>query len=158
MNSKIGKRVAINTVVFDFDGVLLQSNAIKRDVYFQVFETVPRAATVVTKCLLEYPDFNRVELIGRVLSDLGPEQCASFGLCLDACVQRYTEMCEDLTSKCAEVAGAGLAIRSLSEYLALYINSATVEVKYLEATGKLQDSGFLTPKEPVPAARLVGKS
>ena len=116
----------ISCVVFDFDGVLLQSNAIKRDVYFKVFEDFPPAAPVIEECLNKFPDVNRVELIRRVIDQLS-DQHSSVIFDQDALVNSYSRICEDDTSTCPEVEGTTFALVSMSENLPLYINSATVE-------------------------------
>ena len=61
----------IKSIAFDFDGVLLQSNAIKRDVYFQIFPKNHDIQETITDCLLMFPDVNRVELIHKIIERLG---------------------------------------------------------------------------------------
>ena len=127
MTPEPSQRSALSTIVFDFDGVLLQSNAIKSDVYYKIFDATPNADTIVTECLAKYPDVNRVELIGHVLQQLESADPSAAQLSLDTLVGQYTELVEDLTAACEEVVGARQAIESLSHDYSLYINSATVE-------------------------------
>ena len=48
--------------------------------------------------------------------------------------------------------------KAIAEVSQTIINSAKVEVEYLKVTDQQRDSGFLTPPEPVPRARLAGNS
>ena len=62
-------------VVFDFDGVLVDSNAVKRQAYFDIFSSLgPRVVPAVTEVLDGDVDGDRFQQIRRILTRLGDEE------------------------------------------------------------------------------------
>lgn len=119
-------------VVFDFDGVLVDSNAVKRQAYFTIFEPLGAGATRTVEAVLRSDvESDRFQLIAEVLRRLGadgtlrPDQPADTAVAWYA--TRYNDICESYAATCAEVPGAAAAIEQLSPTHALFINSATPE-------------------------------
>jgi len=116
-------------VVFDFDGVLVSSNAVKRQAYTDIFTDAGLdAAAVVAAVLGEDVNGDRYETIRRILQRLGLAGLIN-GDTLDDRVawyaERYNEICEAHAATCDEVPGASDALTRLAERYALYVVSAT---------------------------------
>lgn len=120
-------------VVFDFDGVLVDSNAVKRQAYSDIFAHLgPSASGTAHSVLHGDVDSDRLQLIRRILSTLRDEGARLPPGSLDDLVtqyaERYNDICEEHAATCAEVAGASEAIERLGSAHALYVVSATPEV------------------------------
>ena len=113
-------------VVFDFDGVLVESNAVKRGAYRDIFASVPDSRPVVDEVLGADTEDDRFGVIRAILRGLG--QAA---IDLDAQVvsyaERYNTICEEHAATCRAVPGAAAALQSLSPQHPLYVVSATPE-------------------------------
>jgi phosphoglycolate phosphatase-like HAD superfamily hydrolase len=118
-------------VVFDFDGVLVDSNAVKRDAYALVFARFGDTARLVADGLDEQPDGNRFQVIGRVLDRVRAAGLLPAGEPAGGWVEHlagaYNDICEHHQATCSEVPGASEAIAALAPRAALYVNSATWE-------------------------------
>lgn len=62
----------INAFIFDFDGVLADSNQIKRNAYFEIFGEPARE--IINEVLEKNPDDNRYGIINKVLKRLKKER------------------------------------------------------------------------------------
>lgn len=119
----------IRCVVFDFDGVLVQSNAAKRRAYFDIFAATAGTAPLVERALRECRGSNRYQVIGHVLEQLRAAGRGPGGQAGAAAIQHYAALynriTEDHASTCPEVPGAAQTLHSLAARLPLYVNSAT---------------------------------
>lgn len=119
-------------VVFDFDGVLVDSNAVKRQAYFDIFASLGHAAAAtVDRVLAADVDSDRYELIRRMLAALPASGARAPAGRIDDLVntyaERYNDICEEHAATCAEITGASETIGRLAASHPLYINSATPE-------------------------------
>jgi len=116
--------------VFDFDGVLVDSNRIKREAYHRVFDGLD-AADVIARCLNERPQAHRFELIRTIVLKLMADGRLRGGMNPDRYVDRYgteyTRICETETARCDEILGASSVLPALAADYPLYINSSTWE-------------------------------
>lgn len=117
-------------VVFDFDGVLVDSNRLKREAYHRVFNGLD-ADKVIVRCLNEQPQAHRYEQIRRIVLELVAEGRLRGSTNLDQCVDRhgaeYTRICQAETARCDEIPGASSVLPALAADYPLYINSSTWE-------------------------------
>lgn len=117
-------------VVFDFDGVLVDSNAVKRRAYGEIFADTPGSRPVVDSVLGSNTEDDRFGVIRAILQGLSGKNGGISGH-LDQLVteyaERYNAICEEHTATCAEVRGASSAITHLARQYPLYIISATPE-------------------------------
>ena len=115
----------IRCLVLDFDGVLVDSNAVKHRAYFDVFAHVPGAAPIVADVLRTYRFGNRYDVIGAVVRrcDSGTDE----GEAVARYTERYNEICEEHAATCAEIDGASASLRVWADRMPLYVNSATPE-------------------------------
>ncbi|MDD5131494.1 MAG: HAD hydrolase-like protein [bacterium] len=114
----------VKVVIFDFDGVLIDSNAIKREAYYQIFASLDNSRGAISACLQEEREGDRYHVIRRILQRLcpqaGEEEVSSYA-------KNYGIICEARTSTCREIPGASACLDCLAGKYDLYINSATYE-------------------------------
>src|SRR5256885_10923436 len=120
----------IRCLVFDFDGVLVDTNKVKRDAFYTVFSGLGKAGErLISEILARDTDSDRFQIIGSVVDRAVREDLMAPGVNRDELVKdyaaAYTRICEDYASDCPEIPGAGAAISSLASNYPLYIISAT---------------------------------
>ncbi|MEO7986325.1 MAG: HAD hydrolase-like protein [Gemmatimonadales bacterium] len=119
-------------VVFDFDGVLVDSNAVKRQAYFGIFAPLgPDTSPVVAHVLAGDTDSDRFQLIRAIITMLRDTGVFVGSGSADELVarfaERYNAICEQHAATCAEIAGASAAIGRLARAHPQYVVSATPE-------------------------------
>lgn len=114
---------AIRCVVFDFDGVLIDSNGVKRRAYYDVFARSGVPDELVSQCLACHADGDRREVIAAIVSAGHPGESAE--PLVARYLAAYASQCDAEIPRCAEQPGAGPVLSSLAGRRALYVNSAT---------------------------------
>jgi phosphoglycolate phosphatase len=114
----------IRCVVFDFDGTLVESNAIKRDTFFEIFDEVAGSREVVELILMENPGADRYTIGPAARAALIDEGARSLPD-PTSLVASYTERCERRVAACPVVPGALEALDCLSERYPLYLDSSS---------------------------------
>jgi phosphoglycolate phosphatase-like HAD superfamily hydrolase len=117
-------------VVFDFDGVLVDSNAVKRRAYYDIFASVPGSAAVVDSVLGSDKEGDRFAVIRAILRGLtleGRGEPPDVDRLVAGYGERYNDICEAHAATCPEVRGASAALAKLSGRHPLYVVSATPE-------------------------------
>ncbi len=121
---------SVRCLVFDFDGVLVDSNAVKREAYFEALRPVGAPPSLVEKVVNDNRDGDRYVVIREVIRRLpgggGAGEVAERRV--EECADRYNAICEEFTTTCREMEGASGMLARLSARYALYVNSATPEV------------------------------
>lgn len=120
----------IKCVVFDFDGTLVDSNDIKRDMFFEVARPWDASGEVVAEVFELWPTADRYEKTRRIAEALIERQLLPKNSSVDTWGARmaddYTLYCEQAITNCAERPGASEALQALSEMgLLLFVNSGT---------------------------------
>jgi phosphoglycolate phosphatase-like HAD superfamily hydrolase len=120
----------IKCVAFDFDGTLVDSNAIKRETFFEIARSWDPAGEVVTEVFERWPSADRYEKTRRIAEGLIGRKLLPGDLPATSWAARladdYTARCEKAIARCAEMPGASQALTELSESgLLMFINSAT---------------------------------
>lgn len=106
----------MKNIFFDFDGVIVDSNPIKKECYFEIFPEYPRE--IVEKCLNSKD--NRYGNIRRILKELRNNDKE-----LEEYVIRYAISTEDRTILAPEIPGAISSLEKLRNKFQLYIITAT---------------------------------
>jgi phosphoglycolate phosphatase len=116
---------AVRCIVFDFDGTLAESNAIKRGTYYEIFAGFPEGAETLDRVLRENPRADRHGVVAatrEALTARGQSPPPAKEL-----VAAYARITEERVSTCAAVPGALAALTELHGALPMYIASATPE-------------------------------
>lgn len=136
---------AVRLFVFDFDGTLVQSNAIKRQAFYNVSEAIPGAAQVLTELFETSGHLDRYGIFQELEARI-PDVDGK------ALSQEYTERCKAEIQKAPEVPGATALLLDLAERgRQVVINSATPEGPLRElvpqlAFGKLISTVYGAPR------------
>jgi len=122
----------IRCVAFDFDGTLVDSNAIKRQTFFEVVEDVDPGGEVVAHVLDELCPGDRYAVTRELARLLGERGKGPPGVGAETWGRRlaeeYSRRCENAVSTCPEIPGASAALAWLAaEHIDRYVNSATPE-------------------------------
>ena len=119
----------IRALIFDFDGVILDSNAIKTDAFTAVFAQFPEHAEAMMAYHREHVSQSRYEkfrhLVEQRLGRSG-DQAA-----IDRLAAQYAAVLRDRMDRCAFVPGAREMLDELSARLPLYLASVTPEPELL---------------------------
>ena len=124
----------IAVYVFDLDGTLIESDAVKTRAYFDIF---PPAAEPVVQAAIRADRYeNRFARIARILRGLQGAEPAQAEI--DRLAKAYNDICETHQSICAERTGASRVLASLAAKRPLYVCSGTWEeslVRVVRARG-----------------------
>ena len=117
-------------VVFDFDGVLVDSNVVKRRAYRDIFAGTSGSEPIVEAVLQSNSQDDRFGVIRAILEGLSAEQPVTptqLDLLVTQYGDRYNAICEEHAATCPEIQGASAALARLAQRHRLYIISATPE-------------------------------
>ncbi len=120
----------IKVIVFDFDGTIIDSNQLKYDAFFRIFEYDKRYKKIVKDVLDRSREETRFSIIERILRIF---QQDFPGILLEGDIgevsllyaAKYNDIVESAASICPEISGASDALDFLFRRYPLYINSAT---------------------------------
>lgn len=118
----------IESIIFDFDGVLVDSNKIKNECFFDVFSDIKNSEDTITRVLDENPRKNRFFLIKKILENLKKNDIINFkdiDYEYDKYLNLYSKKTEEGVIKAKEIKGAKEALEKLYKRYSLYILSAT---------------------------------
>jgi phosphoglycolate phosphatase-like HAD superfamily hydrolase len=131
----VGKTASpIAVVVFDLDGTLIESDAVKTRAYFDIFP--PAAASAVEAAIKADRYENRFSRIARILRDFHGAEPAQAEI--DRLAKAYNDICETHQATCAERPGASTVLARLASKRPLYMCSGTWEeslVRVVKARG-----------------------
>lgn len=119
----------LRTIVFDFDGVLVDSNALKYEAFFHLFPGTAPVRRAIRGVLERGREQTRHAILEAILGALpdgpaaGPSDTRRR---VEEYAERYNEIVEAGVARCPEVPGARDAVEHLCrEGRALYVNSTT---------------------------------
>jgi phosphoglycolate phosphatase len=121
---------AVKCVAFDFDGVLVDSNAIKREAYFEIFESLGSdGSQIVCRVLARDGERDRYDVIRAIVGEALATERFGDSRSEDALVTRYVReyhaVCDERVASCNEIPGASEVLPRLAGRCALYVNSST---------------------------------
>ncbi|MFH1820690.1 MAG: HAD-IA family hydrolase [Candidatus Nealsonbacteria bacterium] len=118
----------IKVIVFDFDGVIVDSNQVKYDAWFEVFPSGEEIKKTVIQVLDKHRERSRFFIIKEILIELKNKGLLDFDN-IDVEVffyaKKYNDIVESETINCKEVKGAKESLEPLLKRFPLYINSGT---------------------------------
>ncbi|MDD5736836.1 MAG: HAD hydrolase-like protein [Candidatus Omnitrophica bacterium] len=116
-------------VIFDFDGVITDSNRIKEQGYYAAFSGVKGSQEVVRKVLARYPASTRESTIKKIVAGLAGcgllKSGTDIGSAVSKYVDRYARIADDAVCKAHEIKGVRGLLDRIYGKAALFINSAT---------------------------------
>ncbi len=120
----------IKCVVFDFDGTLVDSNAIKKETFFAIARPWDQSGEVVAEVFERWPVADRYEKTRKIAEGLISRKLLPKGSSAQEWASRlaseYTKKCENAIGACAEMPGATRTLNELAEKgFLLFVNSAT---------------------------------
>ena len=114
----------IRLLVFDFDGVLVDSNAVKQNAYREVLKEVPNGLPALAEAQKRFPEADRFGILKETfLLVKGPH--ANVEADVRRAARRYNTICEEFTATCAEISGVSSVLPELLDSYNLAINSDT---------------------------------
>lgn len=115
----------IRCVVFDFDGTLVDSNAIKFSSFLDVAGELPGGVEVMAGVINSQTSATRYEIFDCFVADMQIPQSQRAALSCEMAA-KYTALCYSEISKATEITGIQVALGRLAvQGLRLYVSSAT---------------------------------
>lgn len=116
----------IKTIIFDFDGVIVQSNRLKYEAFFELFQ--PMIAPTIHRILRRHREKTRHAILELILLESGiidRDEKSTLSEIINNYAEKYNQIVETDTIACPEVPGAQEALRLLYKSYPLYLNSTT---------------------------------
>lgn len=118
---------AAGVIVFDLDGTLIESDAVKTRAYFDIFP--PSSAAAVEAAIRADRYENRFDRIARILRTASGAEPARAEV--ERLAKAYNDICESHQSACAERPGASRVLERLASSRPVYLCSGTWEESLL---------------------------
>lgn len=112
-------------VVFDFDGTLIDSNASKRDAFFELFADQHQQHPIVDEVLREYAEESRYVILEKILARFGKSDDQQRHTKVEELAECYNELAFQAASVCPEMFGASEVLAQLYGRYSLYVSSGT---------------------------------
>lgn len=128
------------TVVFDFDGTLVDSAHLKTWAYFEVLKEVQGVEPILRNTLAKNASFTRQQVFESVQKSLSDSR----DLDVEHLVERYAEVCRSSVAGAPEIDGATEFLEWLhNQGKSLYVSSATPERELLWLLGERSFSKYI---------------
>ena len=124
--------MGIRSIVFDFDGTLIDSNGLKYDAYFELFPDQERHAQIIRGVLSESFEQTRYVILEEILRRLGVEDHTYMKREVSKLAERYNDIVVAGAKVCPEKAGAEQALKKFAPMYRLYVNSTTPDASLKE--------------------------
>jgi HAD superfamily hydrolase (TIGR01549 family) len=151
-----GVEAPLQAIIFDFDGVIVESMAIKSDCFRQLFSDRPEVDCIVA--LHErHGGVDRYTKIAKIYRDILEEPLAADEL--DRLAQRFEALVEERVATCDMVPGARDLLDCLSGRLPMAVASGTPQVELERIAGRRGLSQYFVALRgsPPDKARLVNE-
>lgn len=133
-------RFVPSSVIFDFDGTLVDSAHIKREAFFEVLPDLPHAKGCLDTLLLTKPPLDRYSIADRLAHALADGPVAR-NMAREI-AEDYSIVCREKVGDAPEIAGASEIISGLKERgIPLFISSATPQNELLQVVAGRPWSG-----------------
>jgi phosphoglycolate phosphatase-like HAD superfamily hydrolase len=129
----------IKILVFDFDGTLVDSNAIKHDAYFELFNKDVATKSVVAENISRKPRWDVIEDILRALEKGNLLEFEDIKEEVERGMQKYGEIIEKEIINSNGLNGSFKALWKLIKKYKIYINSGTPTKPLKKVVQKLVD-------------------
>ena len=116
----------IKTIVFDFDGVMVDSRRPKDEIFFRLFVGSPKIPHEIVADVLSRNVGTRFDILRDIFVRAGAAEAQIPGL-VDESVAQFDALVQEGIAERGLAAGARETIAGLAQKFCLYINSATPE-------------------------------
>lgn len=114
----------IKVIVFDFDGVLVDSNPLKNQAWFSIFENYPKVTRQIVSDALARNKGTRFDILRTIFERAGfPKEEVQKHI--EAEALRFDALVQDLIAKRGLIRGVVDTLTDLSKRFHIYINSGT---------------------------------
>jgi phosphoglycolate phosphatase-like HAD superfamily hydrolase len=120
----------LQAIIFDFDGVLVNSNEIKKQAYFDLFSESPERDRIIKEALKKSKIKTRWEIIEDILVKMKEASKISYESLEEEkkiYVAKYSELTETRISSAGEIAGSNESLQNLSRRYPLFLVSGTTQ-------------------------------
>jgi phosphoglycolate phosphatase-like HAD superfamily hydrolase len=115
----------IRCVVFDFDGTLVDSNAVKYAKFLEVAAELPGGAKTMAVVIDGLTNVTRYEIFDRFVADMRIPEVQRADLSRKM-TDKYSALCHAEISKAPEISGAQAALQLLgAQGMSIFVSSAT---------------------------------
>lgn len=121
--------MGIRTIVFDFDGTLIDSNSLKYNAYFKLFPADDHHEQIIRLVLSDFFEKSRYIILEKILLRLGDEQPHSLQPKVKELSFLYNEIVVAGAKQCPEKPGAEKTLSELTTVYGLYVSSTTPDTE-----------------------------
>jgi phosphoglycolate phosphatase-like HAD superfamily hydrolase len=121
--------MGIRSIVFDFDGTLIDSNQLKYDAYFELFPDNERLDHIIRDVLSTSFEKTRFVILEQILRRVGVECMHEEASIL---AERYNDIVLAGAKSCPEKIGAEEALKKFAPMYRLYVSSTTPDASLKE--------------------------
>lgn len=149
----MGKINKLKVIVFDFDGVIVDSNQLKYDAFFELFPaTDSRAQQAVKKILSASRESTRQDILKQIFINLRTESNQIEKLVIEYS-EKYNQKVQTGITKNRLISGAVDILSKLQQSYSLYIVSTTPQVAVRETIRNLGLDKYFLEVFGVPTAK-----
>lgn len=117
------------TIIFDFDGVIVDSNRIKKEGYYHIFSSVKFSEDVIGETIAKFKNTTRFVIIEKIVEGLLKGKLLKLDKnreeLVKGFVDDYTKLVDNSIIESETIKGMRNLIERLSKTASLYINSGT---------------------------------
>jgi|WetSurSiteA1Bulk_404760.scaffolds.fasta_scaffold51454_1 phosphoglycolate phosphatase len=124
--------MGIRSIVFDFDGTLIDSNRLKYDAYFELFPDQDRHARIIRDVLSERFEQTRYVILEEILRRLGVEDHTYIKNEVSKLAEQYNDIVLAGAKTCPEKTGAEKALKKFAPMYRIYVSSTTPDASLKE--------------------------
>ncbi|TSC76379.1 MAG: HAD family hydrolase [Parcubacteria group bacterium Gr01-1014_33] len=131
----------IRIVVFDFDGVLVDSERIKREAWCDLFPASSMVSKELVADVLSRIKITRYDIVREIFLKAGmpPEEIQKY---VDEYAKKYQMRVEELLASQGLISGVHDTLSALSQKFGLYVNSITPEEPLILTLARLEIYNF----------------
>ena len=142
----------VQVVVLDFDGVIVDSNHLKREAFFSLFSPAEKTVSLIHGVLSRSGRKSRFEILREILRAQG-ESTGALEERVAAYAERYNEKVQRGIAEIGVMAGVRESLGALSQAYRLYVNSGTYEPALHESIAGLDIAPFFRAVYGGPAGK-----
>ena len=143
----------IKVITFDFDGVIVDSNHLKREAWFKLFPKKEKVSDALINNVLNRNLATRFEALRAIFTELGRSNGKIAGL-VGEYAERYNGIVQGGIIELGLMPGVKEALVDLARHCALYLNSATPSDALSETVENLDLDRFFKGVFSVPPSKV----